>query len=168
MENQKHFVIDFDSTFTRVEALDVLCEISLRGKDDAETSLQKIKDITDLGMEGKISFRESLEQRIEILRAHKSDLPELIARLSEQVSESFQRNKEFIKKYSDQIYILSNGFKDFIVPIVEHFGISEDRVFANEFVYDESGNIVGFDKDNMLSQNNGKPNKIKSLLTNMS
>ncbi len=163
MENQKHFVIDFDSTFTRVEALDVLCEISLRGQPDAEESLQKIKDITDLGMEGKVSFRESLEQRLEILKAHRSHLPELIARLSEQVSESFQRNREFVKKYSDQIYILSNGFKDFIVPIVEHFGIQEDRVFANEFVYDKDGNITGFNKDNMLSENNGKPNKIKSL-----
>lgn len=163
MENQKHFVIDFDSTFTRVEALDVLCEISLRGQDNAAESLRKIKEITDLGMEGKISFRESLEERLRILQANRSHLPELIARLSEQVSQSFQRNKEFIRKYSDQIYILSNGFKDFIVPIVEHFGISEDRVFANEFEYDNAGNITGFNKHNMLSENNGKPNKIKSL-----
>ncbi|WP_421895671.1 phosphoglycerate dehydrogenase [Marinoscillum sp.] len=163
MENHKHFVIDFDSTFTRVEALDVLCEISLRGQPDAQESLAKIKEITDLGMEGKISFRESLENRLEILRAHKSHLPELIARLSDQVSDSFQRNKEFVRKYSGQIYILSNGFKDFIVPIVEHFGITEDRVFANEFTYDEEGNIVGFNKENLLSENNGKPNKIRSM-----
>lgn len=163
MENQKHFVIDFDSTFTRVEALDVLCEISLRGQSDAAESLRKIKEITDLGMEGKISFRESLESRLEILRAHKKHLPELIARLSDQVSTSFQRNKEFVRKYSGQMYILSNGFKDFIVPIVEHFGITEDRVFANEFAYDAEGNIVGFDKENLLSENNGKPKKIKSL-----
>ncbi|MEQ9305708.1 MAG: phosphoglycerate dehydrogenase, partial [Marinoscillum sp.] len=83
MENQKHFVIDFDSTFTRVEALDVLCEISLRGQDNAAESLRKIKEITDLGMEGKISFRESLEERLRILQANRSHLPELIARLSE-------------------------------------------------------------------------------------
>ncbi len=163
MEKQKHFVIDFDSTFTRVEALDVLCEISLRGKDNAAEGLQQIKDITDLGMEGKLSFRESLEQRLKILQAKKSDLPELIARLSDQVSESFTRNKEFIKQYSDQIYILSNGFKDFIVPIVEHFGIKEDQVFANEFIYDSQGKIIGFDKENLLSENNGKPKKIQSL-----
>jgi len=163
MEIQKHFVIDFDSTFTRVEALDVLCEVSLQGQDHAEEALKKIKEITDLGMEGKISFRESLEKRLEILKAHKSHLPELINRLSEQVSVSFQRNKEFVKKYADQICILSNGFKDFIVPIVAQYGIPEDRVYANEFVYDKEDNIIGFDKDNVLSQNNGKPTKIKSL-----
>lgn len=163
IENQKHFVIDFDSTFTRVEALDILGEISLRDRPDASEALQKIKDITDLGMEGKISFRESLEQRLDLLQAHKSHLPELIARLSEQVSISFQRNKEFLRKYAGQIYILSNGFKDFIVPIVEHFGITEERVFANEFIYDKQGNIIGFNRTNILSRNNGKPNKIKDL-----
>lgn len=163
MENQKHFVIDFDSTFTRVEALDVLCEISLRGQADADESLQKIKDITDLGMEGKLSLSDSLEQRLQILKANKDHLPELIARLKNQVSESFQRNKEFIKKYADQIYILSNGFKDFIVPIVASYGITEDRVFANEFIYNKDGDIIGFNKDIILSKNNGKPNTIKAL-----
>lgn len=163
MENHKHFVIDFDSTFTRVEALDVLCEVSLKGQPDAEASLKKIKEITDLGMEGKISFRESLEKRLAILKANQSHLPELIQRLSEQVSESFQRNKEFIIKYADQIYILSNGFKDFIDPIVAPFGITPDRVFANTFEYDEAGNITGFDRENILSMNNGKPKKIESL-----
>ena len=163
MENQKHFVIDFDSTFTRVEALDVLGEIALRGKPQAEKALKQIKEITDLGMEGEISFRESLEQRVKLLEANRSHLPELISRLSEQVSDSFKRNKEFIRKYSGQIYIMSSGFKDFIVPIVEHYGISEERVFANEFVYDADGFITGFDTGNLLSQDNGKPKKIESL-----
>ncbi|MFT6881338.1 MAG: D-3-phosphoglycerate dehydrogenase [Marinoscillum sp.] len=163
MEKATHIVIDFDSTFTRVEALDVLCEVSLKGKPDALESLQKIKAITDLGMEGKLSFRESLEQRLEILKANKSHLPELIDRLSLQVSESFKRNKEFVQHYADQIIILSNGFRDFIIPIVEPYGIKAEHVYANEFVYDLNGNIVGFDRDNVLSSNNGKPKKIEAL-----
>ncbi len=163
MENPKHFIIDFDSTFTRVEALDVLGEISLRDRSDKQEKLQQIKDITDLGMEGKLSFRESLEKRLEIIQPHRDHLPELIARLSEQVSESFKRNKTFIRQYSGQIYILSNGFKDFIVPIVEHFGIAPQNVFANEFVYDKSGKITGFDASNILSSNNGKPKQIEAL-----
>lgn len=166
MENLKHFVIDFDSTFTRVEALDVLCEISLRDHKDKDQSLNQIKAITDLGMEGKLSLRESLEQRLEILKAKKDHLPELIERLGKQVSLSFQRNKEFVKKYADQIYIVSNGFKDFIIPIVEAYGIKAEHVYANEFVYDDKGNIVGFDPNNLLSSNGGKPKQIESLKLN--
>lgn len=166
MENLKHFVIDFDSTFTRVEALDVLCEISLRDHKDKEQSLNRIKAITDLGMEGKLSLRESLEQRLDILQAKKEHLPELIERLGKQVSFSFQRNKEFVKKYANQIYIVSNGFKDFITPIVETYGIKAEHVYANEFIYDDNGNIIGFDPDNLLSRNGGKPKQIESLKLN--
>jgi len=166
MENPKFFIIDFDSTFTKVEALDILGDISLRDHPDKNTALKRIADVTDLGMEGKISFRESLEERIKLLQARKEHLPELIARLSEQVSQSFQRNKEFVRQYSDQIYILSNGFKDFIIPIVEHYGIKPERVFANEFEYDNEGKITGFNKSNVLSENNGKPKQIASLNLN--
>ncbi len=163
MENSKNFVIDFDSTFTQVEALDVLAEISLQNSSKRDEIIQEIKDVTDLGMEGKISFRESLKRRIEVLEAHKDDLPELIDRLSSRVSASFKRNKEFITKNKENIFILSNGFKDFIVPIVAHYGIKPDHVYANDFTYDDEGKIVGFNEENLLSSNNGKPKQIESL-----
>ena len=123
MQEKRHFIIDFDSTFSKVEALDILGEIALRDHADKEESIRKIKEITDTGMEGTITFRESLESRIEILKANKSHLPELIEVLKTKVSASFQRNKEFLVEYSDQFYILSNGFKDFIVPVVSDYGI---------------------------------------------
>src|SRR5690554_3622408 len=52
MTLNKKFVIDFDSTFTQVEALDILGEISLSGDPQKEEKLQAIKDITDKGMDG--------------------------------------------------------------------------------------------------------------------
>ncbi len=163
MQNTKHFIIDFDSTFTKVEALDILGEISLKNHPEKSQILEEIRKVTNLGMEGKLSFRESLENRIDILNANKSHLPELIERLKELVTDSFLRNKEFIKEYADQFYILSNGFKDFIVPVVEEFGISSENVFANDFRYDNDGKIVGFDDTNILSSNNGKPKQIEQL-----
>lgn len=163
MQILKHFIIDFDSTFSKVEALDILGEISLQGKPDIEERLKKIKEVTDLGMEGKVSLRESLLDRIEILEANQDHLEELISRLKKMVSSSFLRNKEFVKEYASQIYILSNGFKDFITPVVEEYGIKPENVFANQFTYGENGDIVGLDENNLLSKNNGKPNQIKSL-----
>lgn len=159
----KKFIIDFDSTFTQVEALDILGEISLKMDPDKEEKLQAIKDITDKGMEGQLSFRESLEQRMDILRANKSQISELVAALQNKVSMSFQRNREFFQENADNIFIISNGFKDFITPIVTPFGLKEENIFANEFVYDENDNIVDFNRDNILSQNNGKPATIKNL-----
>ncbi len=114
-------------------------------------------------MDGSMSFRESLQKRVEILNAKKDDLSELISRLSDYVSNSFKRNREFIFNNKERIFIVSNGFKDFIVPIVSKYGIAAENVYANEFVYDSDGNIVGFDEANVLSENNGKPRQIEQL-----
>ncbi len=159
----KKFIIDFDSTFTKVEALDILGEISLKEDPEKAKKLQAIKDITDQGMEGKLTFRESLVQRLAILNANKDQIKDLVIALKKKVSDSFQRNKEFLQENAADIYIISNGFKDFVVPIVTDYGIKPENVFANEFVYDESGKISGFNKDNPLSKNNGKPETIRKL-----
>ncbi len=161
--NKKYFIIDFDSTFTQVEALDILGEISLKDAADRNVRLQQIKDITDKGMNGSFSFRESLEQRISILKAHKSHLPTLIEALKKVVSTSFKRNADFFEKYADRVYIISNGFKDFIVPIVGDYHIKAENVCANEFEFDSEDYIVGFNKENVLSSNNGKVEQLKSL-----
>jgi D-3-phosphoglycerate dehydrogenase len=163
MVSTKQFVIDFDSTFTQVEALDILGEISLQGRPDRDERLQQIKDITDRGMDGGLSFRESLEQRINLLEAHKEHLPKLVEALKTKVSKSFHRNREFFENNRENIYILSNGFKDFIIPIVTEYGIKENHVFANTFEFNSSGAIVGFDKSNILSSNKGKPSQLKAL-----
>ncbi|MEK6480212.1 phosphoglycerate dehydrogenase [Catalinimonas sp. 4WD22] len=163
MKSDKYFVFDFDSTFTKVEALDILCEISLKGNPAKDHILKQVQDITNTCMEGNLSFRESLEQRLALLNAHKKHLAPLIDYLKENVSVSFKRNREFFQTYSDNIYIISNGFKSFIVPIVKEYGVKEAHVFANEFEFDEEGNIIGYDQTNHLSGDDGKSQIIKSL-----
>ncbi|MFC2187934.1 phosphoglycerate dehydrogenase [Peijinzhouia sedimentorum] len=160
---EKYYVIDFDSTFTKVEAFDLLAEISLKDHPNREVNIQKIKDITNSGMDGSLSFRESLEQRIKLLEAKKSHITQLIHALKDQVSVSIRRNKEFLVKNANNIFIISNGFTDFIVPIVKDFGIQKEHVFANSFEYDQQDNIIGYDKQNKLSANGGKVELLKSL-----
>lgn len=159
----KNFIIDFDSTFTQVEALDILGEISLQDSPDKAAALQKIKDITDQGMGGSLSFRQSLTERLAILKAKKEHIEPLINELRKKVTKSFVRNAAFLETYKDHIYIVSNGFKEFIGPIVTEYGIKIDHVFANTFVYDDEDNIIGFDEQNVLSANDGKAAQIEAL-----
>ncbi|MBX2844592.1 MAG: phosphoglycerate dehydrogenase [Saprospiraceae bacterium] len=157
------FIIDFDSTFTQVEALDILCEIALKDSPKKDQHLQEIQAITDQGMAGEINFRQSLEKRIPLLLAHRDHLPELIEVLKEKVSPSFKRNKAFFEQNKERIFIVSNGFQDFIKPVIETLGLYPGKVYANSFVYDEAGHIVGFDKNNPLSQSGGKPKLIEQM-----
>lgn len=159
----KYFIFDFDSTFTQVEALDVLCEIALDGDPKREEVLSEVKRITNSCMNGEISFRESLESRLELLPAHEDHLPKLVEQLRNSVSLSFERNKEFFERLSDRIYVISNGFKAFILPVTRDYNIPDEHVFANEFIFDEQGNITGFDHDNLLSTDEGKVAVIRDL-----
>ena len=163
IQTKRNFVFDFDSTLTSVEALDVLAEITLVNNPAKDQIIDKIIDITNLGIDGKISFTESLERRIKLLNAKKSDLPILISQLRKKVSVSIERNKEFFEKFSDDIYVISCGFKEFIDDIVKDYNIPTERVYANTFEFDKNEVIVGFDANNVLSTHNGKIQCLKDL-----
>jgi D-3-phosphoglycerate dehydrogenase len=162
-ENPETFIFDFDSTFIRVEALDVLCEV-IYDKSAAGTQiLTEIQRLTDLGMEGKLSLKESLTSRINLLQANRDHLGAVIEELKNKVTASVIRNRSFFKQHSENIYIISNGFKEIIIPIVQEYGIKPEHVLANTFRFDHDGKIIGFDEKDQLCENQGKVHKIKSL-----
>ncbi|MBI3027447.1 phosphoglycerate dehydrogenase [Candidatus Woesearchaeota archaeon] len=163
MVESKFFIIDFDSTFTQVEALDELAAISLKNSPKKLNILSAIKHITSLGMEGKLSIAESLKQRIKLLNANKKHLEMLVKLLRRKVTPSFVRNKQFFRLHSKNIFIISSGFKDYITPVVKQFNIPEKNIFCNEFVFDKDKNIIGFDERNTLAKENGKVELLKSL-----
>lgn len=157
------FVIDFDSTFIRSETLELLGQYSLQHREDKAERIREIQRITNDAMVGTISFPQSLESRISLLCASKVHIEKLIGRLNEEVSGSFSRNKKFFRDYSGQIFIVSNGFREIILPVVMEYGIPEENIFANTFEYAEDGRIIGFDRENILSKDNGKVELLKSL-----
>ena len=158
-----YIIIDFDSTFTKVEGLDELAAIALAGHPDREKIVQEIVDLTNKGMNGEMSFSEGLHQRIQLLKAKRSHIDDLIVLLKTKVSDSFKRNKVFLTENTDNIFIISSGFKEFIVPIVTELGIRADHVYANEFRFDEDDNIIGIDEENVLSTDGGKIKLLSTL-----
>ncbi len=158
-----HYIIDFDSTFTKVEGLDELAAIALTGHPDQGAVVAQIRDLTDKGMNGEMSFAEGLRQRIALLSANRTHIDLLVDFLRTQVSDSFLRNKSFLVDNASHIYIISSGFKDFILPVVTELGVLPDHVFANEFVYDENGTITGINESNALASDGGKIKVLQSL-----
>ncbi|MFN4145625.1 MAG: phosphoglycerate dehydrogenase [Runella sp.] len=160
---QHYYIIDFDSTFTQVEGLDELANIALVGSPHRDEIVQQIRDLTDAGMNGEISFAEGLRRRIELLQANRTHIDILIDFLRTKVSPSFARNRAFLEQYADYILIISSGFKEFIVPIVTELGLKAENVYANTFVFDDAGNIIGVDEENVLSKDKGKVKLLQSL-----
>ncbi len=160
---KKYFIIDFDSTFIQVEALDELAKLALDTHPEKLERLSQIERITNACMSGKLSFNESLNARCKLFNAHKKDIDKLVSFLKQKISPSFERNIDFFQKYRSSILIISNGFKDFILPTIVDFDIPIENIYANTFKFDRSGNIIGFDQNNPLTRKQGKVILVKQL-----
>ncbi|MEA1882117.1 MAG: HAD-IB family phosphatase [Candidatus Marinimicrobia bacterium] len=158
-----HLIIDFDSTFITKESLDELAHAALKAHPERTERLEKIEGLTKAGMEGKITFDESLSQRMALLDAGQDDVSAVTTALSGKVTASFEGNKQFIRENGNKILIISGGFREIIIPIVAEFGIVADRVFANEFIYDEHDQIKGVDSENVMAQAGGKVAQAQAL-----
>ena len=152
----EHIIFDFDSTFIQGESLDALAEIALREHPEGEQRLQEVRELTSRGMDGSLSFAEGLARRLRLFEATKEEVDLVVAQLRQQITPSVARNHRFLRHNREQIFVVSSGFFEIIYPIVSEYGISPDHVFANRFLYDYEGRIVGCDPSNPLSRDGGK------------
>lgn len=158
-----HLLIDFDSTFTKVEALEELADITLAGRPDKARITGEIRALTDAAMEGRMPYAKSLARRLSLLNAHERHLAPLVERLRGKISGSIERNREFFLRRSIPCYIISSGFREFIEPVVAEFGFDSPHVLANEFSYAPDRSIIGCNESNPLSQDRGKVREVEKL-----
>ena len=158
-----HLIIDFDSTFVTVESLDELAHIVLKDNPESAQRLETIRAITCAGMEGSIPFDESLSKRLKLLNINQKDIHAATTVLAKKVTPSFKRNKQFLMENTQNILIISGGFYEMIIPIVSEYGILEDQVFANKFVYKGTSRIAHVDSQNIMAQSEGKVSQANAL-----
>lgn len=152
----KHLIIDFDSTFITGESLDWLAEI-------ADPSItHELSEITKQGMEGALSFHESLSSRIELFSPTKDHIRKLIEKIKRSITPSLIHNQKWIQQHRNEIYIISGGFVDYMQEPLESFGILSHHIFGNSFIYD-GDHVVGFDRHNPLSHSGGKETVVSNL-----
>ena len=162
-ENNWNLILDFDSTIIKSESLDLLSGIVLDKDKDKVAKLQKIKRLTEQGMNGIIPFQDSLDQRLQSIAITKEDIQLLNEILVDLITPSFIQNRKWLMENSDRVYIFSGGFKETILPVAEIFKIKSNHVFANTFIYSEIGEITGICKKNPFSRSGGKVEKAREL-----
>lgn len=160
---RKHLILDFDSTLVEVEALDELAALALARRPNGAAIVAEIARITDLGMQGKMPIDESLQRRLSLLDAGKADVEAVVGLLKRRITASFRANAAFFDRNRNRIYVISNGFKDYIVPVVAELFIDSAKVFANTFIYGTDGRIVGYDEENLLARAGGKSKQLLAL-----
>lgn len=156
-------ILDFDNTITAGESLVELARIALADEPEGYRRIEHIEKITREGMEGNIPFDESLSKRIEILKANKNHLKDLINLLKHRIDQSFLNQAGFWERMKENVFIISSGFKSVITVVLEDTPISPAHIFGNEFIFDQDGWITGVDKSNPLAGAKGKVIVLDSL-----
>ena len=112
-------------------------------------------------MNGDIDFSQALNDRLEILNLNNKSISSGIEIIKNKISSTFVENSNFIKKNTDNIYIVSGGFFEFIEPIAQLLGIKSNHIFCNAFI--DGNNHYKLDKENIMSKNQGKIEVVKKL-----
>ena len=163
MADTATYVFDFDSTLVRIETLEVLAEIALKGARDAEAIRAEVAALTDQAMAGDLPFGEALRRRLALLPLTRAHVAELAARILDEGTPSVRRNLRFFRENAGRIVIISGGFREIIAPLAAHLNVPPERVLCNDLIYDATGRVIGVDDANPLSHAGGKPEVIRAL-----
>lgn len=165
MVERKTYIFDFDSTLISVEAMDQMVPIvcARRGMADLESLEKQISEITNQAMTGDLGFSEALQKRLALLQLLPEDIEKLIPALYATLSHSVKKHLDFFQENRSDIYIISGGFEEYILPVIKDLGISEDHVFANRFVWNTHHTFLTCDTENALSKNQGKLHALRAI-----
>ncbi|HEV2213592.1 MAG TPA: HAD-IB family phosphatase, partial [Gammaproteobacteria bacterium] len=159
MPGDIRFVIDFDSTLVRVETLELIAQLAPDGVEVGE----RIRALTEAAMGGRMGFAEALRQRFAILRPHRKQLATLVDLLQKEITPSFARNRAFLAAHAERIHVVTSGFRELVVPVVESLGLKADQVHANTLSFDAQGQVDGCDWSNPLATDGGKAKVVAAL-----
>ncbi|MFZ9913809.1 MAG: phosphoglycerate dehydrogenase [Phycisphaerales bacterium] len=158
-----YLILDFDSTIVAAEGLDEIARLALADDPEQEAKVLAIEGITREGMEGRIGIDESLRRRLAMLRITRAHVDAVVKLLKKRISPSFRRAKAELRRNADRIYVVSSGFREYVVPVCAELGIAADHVVANVFQWSKDGVATGYDQKSPLARPGGKAEAVRAL-----
>lgn len=161
--NGPHFFFDFDSTLVTKESLDMVIEYALAEAENKDELVAKVNKITDLGMEGKLNFIDSLVERFAVVPLSRTHFEHVGAELLTHITPGMTELFAEMKEKGVSAFIISGGFRESILPVAAQLDVAENRVFTNTVVYDVDGAVTKIDTDNVCYTDEGKAPVIEHI-----
>ncbi|GMN88997.1 HAD-IB family phosphatase [Francisella sciaenopsi] len=142
----KNIIFDFDSTLIKKESLELILEPLLK---QSPSKLKEIEHITNLGMQGDICFRESLEKRLAIASPTKQSIKDFADKYCpDLLTSGIKKIMETLRNKGYQIWIFSGGLTESIEPFANYLHIPRDNIFAVDIVWNDDGSFKTLDNSN--------------------
>ena len=139
---------DVDSTICQDEAIDELANFLGVAKE--------VERITQQAMNGLLTFREALKSRLEIMKPSVDLLNEFIKANPIRLTEGIKDLVDDLHERKVDVYIVTGGFQQLVLPVAELLNVPFSNVFANELLFDKEGNYIGFDTSKLTSDSGSK------------
>jgi len=151
---------DVDSTLLAVESLDFVLTRKL-----GPAAAEQIDALTSGGMNGTMSFRQSLMARLDLTSLKRSDTAAAAVELRHHLTPGMAELLNDLRARGDQVRAVSGGFEDVLRFALRDLGFGVGEAFANRFLW-EGETVADIDTTNPLSDNGGKPKLLNDLRAN--
>lgn len=162
-------IFDFDSTVIAVESFDEIIRCAIEearhAEAEAETLTQALSGITDAGMNGSITFSESITRRLALASVHRRHIDAFNRRLSsgDLFTEGMREIIDALQSEGHTVCIVSGALRECLACVSDLLDIAPESVVGNDAVFDAEGWITGLDLNNPLSSSEGKTAVIRAL-----
>ncbi len=143
-----HVLFDCDSTLSGIEGVDELA--ALKGRRG------EVEAITRRAMEGELEFGDALHQRLSVIRPNRSDLDVVGTLYVRNVVPGARELVALIQEQGLNAYIVSGGFVHSIQHLATHLGIPWHHVYANDLMFDATGQYERFNREHPTARSMGK------------
>jgi HAD superfamily phosphoserine phosphatase-like hydrolase len=157
MTRRNSFIFDFDSTIISIESLDTLIG---RNLNDEERRL--VEDITGRAMNGEMDFASSLATRLRLGGLRREDFAWMAGEITNFLTPDVGDVLNALTQRGQDLFVVSGGFLEIVRPVARYFGIPDDHCFANEYITDAEGRVVGV-RDGPLAREGGKSEVVRIL-----
>ena len=100
-----------------------------------------------------ISFRDSLRNRLNIIRPSRYDVESYVEYNPPVFNHGIHQLVDVLRERNIDVFLVSGGFRPMIKPYADALSIATDtHVFANTLVFDEHGRYQGVDTNEMTSR----------------
>lgn len=142
----KTVIFDFDSTLISVESLEIILN-SLVNKDPEKLNI--IARLTNEAMNGEISFKDALIGRLNIAMPTQQSITNFITtHCPDSLSTGMAKLIRILQENNVDIFIISGGFKEVILPFANYLNLPQQNIYAVEIDWDNEGNFIGLNNSN--------------------
>lgn len=153
--NFSSILFDFDGTLTLMDGMDFLAE--LRGLED------ELRAINATSRNTFSVTSERYKQRLELLKPHRRQLEKLVEAYTKQLVPGAAQVCEHLHRLGKEMYIISGGIRNAIVPVGKQLRIPPEHIFGVELYFDSTGRFGGYDTASPLTGVHGKKKIIRDL-----